>query len=265
VTTDIDDLLCRANPVILVEPYPAAERNALLDRVTTFAPRHPRRARRPLALTGAVLTLTAIALVVQNSAGPSRALAGLELERDGSGYRVVVTDVERDAKDLTDAMHGYGYDITLAVLPVSPSLVGSIVSGSSSGGSDELQPLHDGPCLATAGCEVGFRIPADWKGKAVVVVGRVARPGERYASVASAFDDGEFLGCSFQRGMRVSELLPELARRGISVQYRPEGAPAGSMVQSDWIVTDVLPGTATSAFLFASPTAPSRPSAGQHC
>lgn len=135
----------RARATLTARKYEPDRQNALLERIATSEPRHMRSPRRGLVVTGASTGLTALALVATSTAGSDRALAGVELERDGSGYRVIITDVERDAKDLTEALHAYGFDITLGLLPASPSLVGSIVAGSAAGGTDWIDPWQRGP------------------------------------------------------------------------------------------------------------------------
>ena len=264
--TAIDDLLRQANPVTDLTPHTPERQAALLERIVSPQPMKPRPGRRSLVFAAALAALTALALVATSTTRPNRALAGVELERDGSGYRVIVTDVERDAKDLTEALHAYGFNITLELLPASPSLVGSIVGGSAAGGSTWIEPLHDGPCRASAGCEVGFHVDADWHGTATVELARAARPGERYLASTSAFNAGELLGCAFRPGVHVAQLLPELQRRGIAVQYRPEGvSDPNARIQPDWIVTDVTPDSASSAFLFAAPRAPEEGRPGLNC
>jgi hypothetical protein len=87
-------------------------------------------------------------------------------------------------------------DITLRMLPVSPSLVGTVVytDASSSAVESEVTMIYAKCASAPSGgnrCAVGIKIPLDFHGQYAVDFGRAARPGEAYVSTNSASASGE--------------------------------------------------------------------------
>ena len=68
-------------------------------------------------------------------------------------------------------------------MPVSPSLVGTVVYISDNGGASAIQPLQGGPCVTGGGgCSIGVKIPATFTGQGYITLGRPAKPGETYES-----------------------------------------------------------------------------------
>jgi hypothetical protein len=159
--------------------------------------------------------------------------------------------------------------------PVSPSLVGSIIdpginrpSRSDAGIVSEMT----GPCAGGArGCVDGIVLRARFPGSARIVVGRAAKPGERYAAAASVFRPGEVLQCSALLGESVKQALPALDSLRVEIAWETDG---GKPVR--WPVPVgryyVAGGTAQSTGsiairVAARKPAPSNPatSHGQHC
>src|SRR5262249_49919140 len=102
------------------------------------------------------------------------------------------------------------------------------------------------------GCPVGLVIPANFTGHGGVVVGRPARHGERYESMADAFAPGEVLHCSGLLGAPASAALPVLKKLGLNAHWwslgtanwplsshsstpsqRQERMPTGYIVEAD--------------------------------
>lgn len=267
MTTDLDVLLRDCDPAPDVAAYEPNTARQLLDRAIATGVTHhsPTPAHRgPVKLLTAAAGVIGLAIAVAALTGvssPSRANAGISLERDGDEYLVRITDPERNAEQLTAAMHSYGFDVDLSLDPSSPSLVGSIVvkineevDGRATPSLAELSPA---PCRARAGCEIGLRIPTDWTGKATIVLGRAARRGETYASSTSAFSPGEVLACKPGRGMRAAELLPSLRDAGLRFEYRSrEAVGSTTNPHPDWYVHEVIPASPDLVYVFVEAQPP---------
>ena len=135
-------------------------------------------------------------------------------------------------------------DITLTLVPASPSLVGTS-SIPVSPRSAEITPITaQGKCYTGGGgsaCPVGVRIPADFRGQAQLAFGRAARPGERYETTAPATAPGEVMHGMRFRGDTVSQVLAMLRERDVTVPVSttPGRATRGTSA------TFPVPGTST--------------------
>ncbi|MGF7233953.1 MAG: hypothetical protein ACQSGP_03195 [Frankia sp.] len=173
------------------------------------------RRLRPLVAAGVILVLTAAAIIMTQVTHSPVAAAGVKVTRAGNDYIVEIIDPERDAKELTAGLREAGLNIHLYTLPVSPSLVGTIVYDD---GGTGIRPLHQGACVTGGGgCPMGLRVSTNLHGPVYVAVGRQARPGERYESTTSAFAPGEMLHCDFVYGKRIGDVLASIHRRGVRI------------------------------------------------
>jgi hypothetical protein len=202
---------------------------------------------------------------------PGPAAAGIKIEIRSGQYVARVTDPEASRDELTAAFSQMDLDIAVTLVPVSPSLVGTIVSVSEEGeAGNSIRPLLNRErCVTGDGaCPVGLRVPLDYSGQAEVVLGRAGFPGEELASVADAFAPGEILHCSDLYGLRVVDALGPLADREADVSFRAaekttEGA-AGVRMQKDavleWFIVSALPSESRGVLLEVSrEPAPERP------
>ena len=175
----------------------AAERTA--GPQGAAGPRHRRRWPRRLVAIPVAAALGAAALVVALAhpgegaerlasarCGPS-ARSGLRRQRrlhHGPSARPGRRPASYNAE-----FKAHGLDITLSLVPVSPSLVGSVVEISTDGpdGNSIAHHHRRGECWTGGGgheCPVGLRIPDGYRGQAAIAFGRAARPGEQYESTA---------------------------------------------------------------------------------
>jgi hypothetical protein len=161
-------------------------------------------------------------LVTRSAVAPEMAAGAVKFRTTASGDVVAtVTDPFAAASELQQAFADRGFDIKLNLVPVSPSLVGTVVYVSDDGGRSAIQPLQKGHCLnGGGGCMIGVRIPATFSGTGYITLGRPARAGETYESQASAFAVGEPLHCSGVLGSRVSSALPVLEKARLAVEWR---------------------------------------------
>jgi hypothetical protein len=165
----------------------------------------------------------AVALLATSSAVRPQTAAGAVAFRTVSGGEIVatVTDPFAAESQLKAAFAQRGFSITLKLIPVSPSLVGTVVYTSDNGGASTIQPLQGGRCLnGGGGCAIGVKIPAGFTGQGYITLGRPARPGETYESQASVFAPGEALHCSGLLGARVATALSALQADNLAVEWR---------------------------------------------
>ena len=120
---------------------------------------------------------TAVGAVVAASCSLGLSLALLSSSVPASATSMVrmrITDRGAAAEQLRSLFRAHRFDITVTQEPVSPRLVGSIISSSGS-----VLTGITGPCAGGAsGCTDGIVLPVHFTGPARIVVGRAARPGE---------------------------------------------------------------------------------------
>lgn len=174
-------------------------------------------------LGAAVVTAVAATLLVPGSAVRPQSAAGAVAFRTAADGDIVATVTDPFAAEsrLKAAFAEHGLHITVKLVPVSPSLVGTVVYTSDNGGASAIHPLQGGRCVTGGGaCSIGVKIPATFTGKGYITLGRPAKPGETYESQASAFAPGEALHCSRLLGARVATAVPVLRAHNLSVEWR---------------------------------------------
>ncbi|HWE56466.1 MAG TPA: hypothetical protein VG435_13205 [Acidimicrobiales bacterium] len=250
----IDDELSARNPVPLDDVAGSArtpQAQALLARIVAepAPPRAAVRRPRPLLLAAAVVvTVSAVSVVAtlhhhqpaatdrttptyrpSGTAGPDMRL--IAFTTSGTDIIARITDPLAATSELDAVLRAHHLAISLQVLPVSPSLVGTIVSISGSP-SVGIQAIQAGACLTGGGtgCAVGLVIPASFHGTAYVTVGREARPGETYDSTAFSFSPGEALHCTGILNTQARAAIPLLEAKALRPQWRVQGDQAGATV-----------------------------------
>ena len=184
----------------------------------------PHSRRRVRLLAGAAAALLAavavFALAVALRQAPPAA-AAVEFRTQGNYIVATVVDPYAAEQQLDAAFAAHGLNITLELVPVSPSMVGSVVYMGSSARASDIGVLYSATKQAPGGpLPIGLRIPVDFKGQADIMLGRAARPGETYVSAGDAFAPGEALHGSGLMGMRVSAALVKLNALGLSAEWR---------------------------------------------
>jgi hypothetical protein len=202
---------------------------------------------------------------------PGPAAAGIKIEIRSGQYVARVTDPEASRDELTAAFSQMDLDIAVTLVPVSPSLVGTIVSISEEGeAGNSMRPLLNRERCVTGGgaCPVGLRVPLDYSGQAEVVLGRAGFPGEALTSVADVFAPGELLHCSDLYGSRVADALGQLSDKRVDVSFRAvertsQGASGVTMEKEavlEWFIVSALPSESRGVLLEVSrDPAPERP------
>jgi hypothetical protein len=252
---------------IMATPAPAARSRARWTdavRASLLVPRsvlaRPRRRLALLTVVPVVLAALAAFMVTvasrsDNSPNSAVAIEAMSFIKKNGIITVIIKNLYADTSWYNADLARHHLDITLHLDPTPPSLVGfigpSTFDATASGG--EIKPIsRPGSCgLSGTDCQIGFTVPADFRGKVDMWIGRPARPGEQYQVAGSAFNRGEPLyGLTDQIfGHPLSKVLPLLARHHVTVaQCREEGPgqqgngicdPA--TMPGTWYVRDVTP------------------------
>ncbi|GGS76088.1 hypothetical protein ACFFV7_07280 [Nonomuraea spiralis] len=211
-----------------------------------------RRAPRRMFLLGMVAAgLAAVLAVTLPLGGPATeyANAAVTLKTGDDFIDVVITDPEADAATYTEAFRAVGLDATVQKIPVAPEYAGMLFGPATPGEfpSGTGVTVRGGETCASVWCGT-ISMPTGYKGKVIIGIGRPARPGERYASLAPSTmgvaADG-VAGVELM-GKPVSHAKAELSRRGLKIEYvalwtKPDGSGGGydvasEHVKDDWIV-----------------------------
>jgi hypothetical protein len=175
------------------------------------------------------------------------------------GYIVVkVRDPLADPARYNAEFARHHLHIRLTMVPVSPSLVGTLVYMGSSQGASPITPITArGRCFTGGGgsaCPVGVRVPVAFHGNAQLTFGRAARPGEQYESTASAFAPGEALHGMSIKGETVAQVLVALRARHVRVAlydaFRHNLAVHLHHVPGSYYVYDAVPWAQGQVMLF---------------
>ena len=245
----------------------------------------PRRAR---LLAATALAVAALVLAVGVTAHPpsrppvpapshrperlNSQQAALVFKRDGKTIDVIIRDPLADPARYNREFVARGLHITLSTAPVGSAHVGAFIFMEIDAGDDRpIKPIysHD-RCRQPAGnsgggaeCDIGLRIPVDFRASATIVVGRPAAPGEIPEDGGDAWAvPGYFAGVPID-GRRVANVLADLRAKGIVVtEFRyedhgsdkpyPDGVPP-QLVSGYWFVHNAAPGTKDEPILFVGP------------
>ena len=241
----------------------------------------PPRARRRLLIGIPVAAALAVTGLILSSLGapgqhlgpiplgpPKAQAAVLSFTKEGGYIKVIVRNPLADPRRYRAEFAAHHLDISLTLVPASPSVVGTLVEESVSSGAAgaELKPITaTGRCVTGGGgdvCPVGVFVPIDFRGSASLVFGRAARPGEQYESTAQADGPGEAMHGLHYLGKSVAAVLAMLAKRGVTVpQWRVQRAgqcyvDARRSVPGNWLVYNAVPWAPGQVVLWAAKTLP---------
>jgi hypothetical protein len=246
-------------------------------------PRQPRSRRKPirtsiatpLAAALAVIALVAAALAITRPSAPpkpatapppsvkARVPAQVLSFTTSDGYiTVIVRNPLADPARYRAEFAAHHLNITLKMVPASPSIVGTVVYVEEPASSPDIETITaQGRCYTGGGgsaCPVGVRIPVGFRGRAEVVFGRAARPGEQYESTAPATAPGEVLHGLHFVGDTVTQVLAMLRERHVTVPVfnyaQSGGARNVSHVPGTWYVYDADPWAPGQVLLSVGPT-----------
>ncbi|MEU8119761.1 hypothetical protein AB0C21_13750 [Spirillospora sp. NPDC049024] len=258
---------------------------ALADRITATAvpSAAPRKRRSPITFVGVPLAaaglacaaVTAVVVTHDGGSGGAPAVtpssprvqlaAALAFTRKGEYIDVRVRDPLADPKRYKEEFAARGLNVTLSMVPASPSIVGTVVMEEASDNTDERDfktIISKGECETGGGgdmCPVGVRIRIGYKGAASVVFGREARPGEKYNSTGPVTAPGEVMHGMTYRRHHVGEVLAALRKRHVTVpEYRVmEGnismVRKPGQIPPNWYVHGASPWAKNQVLLFVGP------------
>jgi hypothetical protein len=263
-----DKLLSRIAPVSDEAALALVSRGALAELgdeiVRTATPQPRRRPGRGLAAiavaAAAVVAIGVLTGVLAHQlAGRPRAdsraqLAALVFTTAHGYIDVVIRDPYADPAQYRAEFAAHHLDISLLMVPGSPSVVGTLVMGGGDGISVLTQP---GRCADPGGsaCPVGVRIPLSFHGGAQIAFARPARPGEQYTTTGNVTAPGEAMHGMRFRGRTVASVLAMLAKRHIAVAgYRDAATTVPAHVPGGWYVLGADPWAPGQVLLFVNPT-----------
>jgi hypothetical protein len=255
------DLLRRLDPTAGADPardVSAETRAELQTRITATpfpatAKRHAVRRRLVPALVAAGVVAAVVVTVTQFPGGSRQEALGpaLSFSAEGNYLRVRIVDPLADTARYNKELEEHGLDVTLRLLPGSPSVVGLAPGAVFGPGSKNIKQTEDPAGCVRAGtypCVPQFLIPKNYAGHAELVVARAAAPGERISFGGEIDGRGEALQGVKYRGMQVSQVLTILKQRGYTVpEYRlnkgttttsPTTVPASYTVTGGFLLQD---------------------------
>ncbi|MGK5557507.1 hypothetical protein ACSNOI_38460 [Actinomadura kijaniata] len=201
-------------------------RHALATAPAPAGPaRSGRRRRRMLVGIPVTVAVTAAAVVGVQTVQPRDAGTGgigtaraLAFTERGGFLEVRIVDPNADPEMYRKQFAAHGLNVDLRVLPVSPSLVGRMLSyDERTKVMPRVTPLDGGDGCGDVWCQPGVRIPTDLRNRVTLTFGRAARPGERYEIAGDAAARGEPLAGVGVRGMTVGGLRRVAKDRGVRI------------------------------------------------
>ncbi|MFI0423140.1 hypothetical protein [Spongiactinospora sp. 9N601] len=263
MSTDVDHLIA----ALARDPGPGLTPGAreLLGEITAEpcadVAREPRRRWWRFALPVVTALVTAVVGVLAYSAPAS---ATLDIRREGRNYVIMVIDLYADSHKYQSQLRAIGLDITLRMTAVSASLVGQVIVMPVPDGpipkagvriDDQIKPISGkGTCRKWGEvCPVGLKIPVGYRERAEVLLGRAARPGEKYGALAPIDGPGEPLHCVPYVGRPVRAVRELLRDRGVASVTYSTAKSWESQVPGDWYVHDGTLTAPGSALLLVGP------------
>jgi hypothetical protein len=237
-----------------MEP-PMDDRKAGFGAIFNATCAHGRAGRQPMIMGAVAATAIATAgvagiIALTGSRNPVGLAAAVQITRKTTYYEARIVDPQADQKRFKAAFAKYGLHIDVRLVPASPHIVGTIVfedederaQQSESEGAG-IKMIDDPACRTASGanCSIGLRVPLNFKGHAIVEIGRKAKPGEPYTTT-SPKDAVHDLS-----GLTVAQAEAALAKKGLRVGrysvYWPQwgtGLPR-SRIPSRWVVSGADP------------------------
>ena len=214
-----------------------------------------KRARRrlvPVLVAATVVAAAAVTVVERPGDSRQEALgAALSFHSEGDYIRVRIVDPLADTARYNREFKKHHLNITLELMPGSPSTVGQSPAAVFGPDSPNIQQSDDPPGCSQTGtypCVPQFLIPKNYSGEAGLVIARAARPGEAIALSGPIDGRGEALQGVKYKNLRVGQVLEILKQRGYTVpSYRltakgttgsPKTVPASYFVQNGFLLKD---------------------------
>jgi hypothetical protein len=257
------ELLRRLDPTAGDDPAKAVgadSRAELLTRImqadpadTEGSPRRRFLVRRvvPALVAAGIATAITFSVVGLPDRDRHEALGqALSFTDEGNFLRVKIVDPKADSARYNAEFKKRHLDITLELVPASPSVVGKEVAAGFGADSENIRSTGDPEGCVEAGsypCVPTFLVPKDYTGSADLQIGRAAAPGEHIDAGGAIDGHGEALEGVKYLNQTVAMVLAILAERGYTVpEYRytknnfttsPKTVPTTWFVRSGFLVS----------------------------
>ena len=267
---DLADMITAAPPAVTGQDIGAVPAAGAAGRARATASRRWLAGLPLAAAVAAAMLVVVFGILPGHRAGyhpPRHPVARvLAFIRHGRYIDVIVRNPYADPRRYRAEFRAHHLDISLRLVPASPSIVGTVVYFQ---GNNSLKVItRTGRCWTGGGgniCPIGFRVPVHYRGSAMLVFGRPAKPGEKYESTAPSTDRGEVLHGLHIVGRHVGTVLRLIRTRHVRVAvYNISTSSGGKLVHHvplSWFVYEVDPWAPGQVMVFASPTRRPSPSA----
>ena len=197
--------------------------------------------------------------------GSQPASAALDVHRAGGYYIVTVKDLFADPGRYQAQLKAHGLNVSLRLTPVTPTEVGRpfVLDPKENGLTDAQARLrkdlitstyHPGHCADPQGCAIGLKIPIGYDGRAVIYLGRQARPGESYQNPPELDAPDGPLHCVTWLKKSVDQVRLLLRRRGVTTVTFADAHGGRTSVPGSWYVHDGVLSGPGKAILLVGPT-----------
>ncbi len=190
-----------------------------------------KRRRRPVvrrlvpALVAAGL-IGGIALTVVDHSGSDRTQAlgpALAFSDEGRYLKIKIVDLEADSARFNKELQERQLKFHIELAPASPSLAGKLLTigdfGENGDGGEFKVSETPFNCVigGAAPCNIELKVPKEFQGEGLVIIGRPARPGERVEYPGWLWEPGELLAGLKVEGQPVGQVRALVAQRGYTV------------------------------------------------
>lgn len=236
---------------------PALDRleDVLVDAIADDHHRRDRQraAARRLGQGGVIAVVGTLALTVGTTLLPSSgdggdprstfvvapAAAIVEAEESERAVTIELANLHADPVEFERILRDeHGLDVSLSVVPASPSNVGVLAVGGGDGSMDVDVTYTEG--RTPADDTVSLEIPADLSDSIELGIGRRAHDGEPYvAAAATAAEPGEALHClDVFADVPAGELARSIEARGVEIVWHHVDGyyPSADEVADRWVV-----------------------------
>ncbi|MEU6408960.1 hypothetical protein [Microbispora sp. NPDC046933] len=243
---------------IVSGPAPATHCPRVTEAVAGVARTLVRSPRMLPVIVSLTAVLLAVGWLVPGAAGlgPAPAAAALDIRREGDHYVVMVRDLFADPATYQRELHDRGLDVEVRLVPTAAGSAGRALYLDGTRDHSAITTIEaPGECVRFAGCPIGFRIPVGFRGHATVLIGRAARPGERYGLLEAIDMEGQPFHCVDYVNKTVAEILPLLRERGVRAEFTSYVTKSTrSSAPADWYVHEGVMVADGQALMLVNPT-----------
>ncbi len=207
--------------------------------------------RRLVPALVAVGLIGGIALTVVERAGDSRTEAlgpALAFSDEGRYLQIKIVDLEADSARFNKELQEHDLKFHIELAAASPSLAGKPLTigdfGENGTGGDFKVNEKNCQRGEVGTCEIELKVPKEFQGEGLVIIGRPARAGERVEYPGWLWEPGELLAGMKVEGQPVAQVRALVEQRGYTVgkyvrtaALDDPGVPPAD-VPDNWIVTE---------------------------